>query len=140
MFLSVEAQEKVQLNWLTDFEVAKQQAKETQKPILIYFTGSDWCAPCKMLKNDFFYTDTFQEKSKQFVLLMVDFPRSNERISEAQRSHNKRLGRIYNPKSRFPNIVAINHKGEKIANIMSYNKKRGTKRHYRFLEKVLKNY
>ncbi|WP_378175634.1 thioredoxin family protein [Aquimarina sp. SS2-1] len=44
-----------ELQWLTDFEAAKQVSKDTKKPILMYFTGSDWCAPCMMLKEDFFF-------------------------------------------------------------------------------------
>jgi thiol-disulfide isomerase/thioredoxin len=48
------AQEEVQLNWLTDFKKAKKISQKEKKPILIYFTGSDWCPPCKMLKEDFF--------------------------------------------------------------------------------------
>ena len=137
--ISAAAQEKVIINWLTDFETAKMISKQTQKPILIYFTGSDWCRPCKMLKQDFFYTKEFLKKSKQFVLLIADFPKNDIYITKKQRAHNRELGRKYNPSSRFPNIVAVNHKGEIIDNIMSYNKRRSTKRHYRFLEKVLKS-
>jgi len=32
------------LQWITDFEIAKQVSKDTKKPILMYFTGSDWCS------------------------------------------------------------------------------------------------
>ena len=38
------------INWLTDIEEAKEESAISNKPILIYFTGSDWCPPCKMLK------------------------------------------------------------------------------------------
>jgi len=38
------------INWLTDLEEAKKESATSNKPILIYFTGSDWCPPCKMLK------------------------------------------------------------------------------------------
>ena len=62
---------KTKVNWLTDFELAKKQAKEQKKPILMLFTGSDWCPPCKMLKKDFFNSDKFADRSKDFVMLMV---------------------------------------------------------------------
>jgi thioredoxin-related protein len=32
--------------WLTDFSAAKKKAKEENKPILMLFTGSDWCPWC----------------------------------------------------------------------------------------------
>ncbi len=137
---SVIAQEDVKLTWLTDFEEAKKISKKEKKPILIYFTGSDWCPPCKMLKEDFFYTEKFKEKSKDFVLVMADFPRRIDIITEDVRQHNLKLAKKYNTKNKFPNLVAVNHKGKELDNIMSYNMMRDTKRHYKFLDKVLKNY
>lgn len=137
---SVTAQEEVKLNWLTDFEKAKKISKKTKKPILIYFTGSDWCPPCKMLKEDFFYTEKFKKKAENFVLVMADFPRRIDIITEDQREENKKLARKYNTKNKFPNIVAVDHKGKEIDNITSYNMMRDTSRHYKFLEKIMKNY
>ena len=39
-------------NWLTDFENAKELAKEENKKIILVFSGSDWCAPCIKLENE----------------------------------------------------------------------------------------
>ena len=33
--------------WLVDFEKAKVQAVKEGKPILMEFTGSDWCPPAR---------------------------------------------------------------------------------------------
>ncbi|SVD37720.1 uncharacterized protein METZ01_LOCUS390574, partial [marine metagenome] len=33
--------------WLVDFAKAKAQSAKEGKPILMEFTGSDWCPPCK---------------------------------------------------------------------------------------------
>lgn len=134
------AQEEVELNWLTDFDKAKKIAKETKKPILLYFTGSDWCPPCKMLKKDFFYTEKFKKKAENFVLVMADFPRRIDIITQEQREKNKKLAKKYNPKNKFPNIVAVDSRGKKIDNIMSYNMMHDTSRHYRFLEKIMEKY
>ena len=38
--------------WLVDFEKAKTQAAKEGKPILMEFTGSDWCPPCKALHKN----------------------------------------------------------------------------------------
>ena len=32
--------------WLVDFAKAKAQCAKEGKPILMEFTGSDWCPPC----------------------------------------------------------------------------------------------
>ena len=55
LVFNVSAQEEhlSNLNWLTDIDEAKTVSSKEKKPILVYFTGSDWCPPCKMLKQDF---------------------------------------------------------------------------------------
>ena len=35
--------------WLVDFAKAKAQSAKEGKPVLMEFTGSDWCPPCKAL-------------------------------------------------------------------------------------------
>ncbi len=134
------AQEEIKLNWLTDFEEAKKISKKTKKPILIYFTGSDWCPPCKMLKEDFFYTEKFQEKASNFVLVVADMPRRIDIITEEQRAKNVLLASRYNKKGSYPNIVALDHNGKEIDNISGFNMMRDTARHYKFIEKILENY
>ena len=42
------------VNWQTDYKSVLKQAKKDKKNVLVYFTGSDWCPPCKMLKRDLF--------------------------------------------------------------------------------------
>ena len=125
------------LNWETDFEIAKTKSKKSKKPILMLFTGSDWCAPCKMLKKDFFYSDKFIAKSKNFVLLMVDFPRNKDLITPDQEVANKVLNSKYGVRS-LPIIIAVNHKGQVIDKIKSYNSSRDTRYHFQFIDKLLK--
>jgi len=125
------------LNWETDFEVAKEKAKTSKKPILILFTGSDWCPPCKMLKKDFFYSDEFIAKSKKYVLLLVDFPRNKELITASQEVANKALNAKYGVRS-LPTLIAVNYKGKVIDKIKNYNSGRDTRYHFEFIDKILK--
>jgi len=127
----------IRLNWETDFEVAKSKAKKMNKPILMLFTGSDWCAPCKMLKKDFFQSDAFVVKSKMFVLLLVDFPRNKELITSTQEAANKVLNSKYGVRS-LPTVIAVNYKGEILDKIKSYNSGRDTRYHFEFVDKLLK--
>jgi thioredoxin-related protein len=138
--LSAIAQEDIKLNWLTDIKKAKKISKKEKKPILIYFTGSDWCPPCKMLKRDFFYTAAFEAKAKNFVLVMADIPRRIDIITEKQRKKNMELASQYNKKGSYPNIVALDHKGNEIDNISGFNMMKDTSRHYKFLKKIIENY
>ncbi|MCA9777431.1 MAG: thioredoxin family protein, partial [Candidatus Eremiobacteraeota bacterium] len=62
--------------WLTDWEAAKAQAQRTNKPILINFTGSDWCGWCIRLKKEVFSQEEFKSWAGQKVVLFeADFPR-----------------------------------------------------------------
>ena len=126
------------LQWETDFEQAKQIAVEEDKSILVYFTGSDWCAPCKMLKKDFFGTSKFKERSKKMVLLMVDIPRRAGIITPEQKKKNLEMVRTFNTEGSFPTLVALNGKGEVLSKLSGYNSRRDTKRHYTFVDSLIK--
>ena len=41
------------VKWQDDYDKAVKKAKKQDKPILLFFTGSDWCGPCKMLVKIF---------------------------------------------------------------------------------------
>jgi len=128
------------LNWLLDFNEAKLISLKQDKPILIYFTGSDWCAPCKKLKSDFFSTEKFASESQKFVLLLVDLPRKNDIITPEQKSKNMILMQDYNRRSSFPTLVGLDSEGNKLGDINGYSRSYGTDDYYVFLNKILKKY
>lgn len=133
--------QKSELYWLTDFETAKEISKDAKKPILMYFTGSDWCAPCIMLQEDFFATKRFKELSQRVILLKVDIPRRMDIITEEQLNANKKLLRKYNKENGFPNIIALNHKGKVLGNQGSYSSSlRDPSRYFSFVTMIIDNY
>jgi thioredoxin-related protein len=144
-FTYTNAQEKGELNWLADFEQAKTIAKEQNKPILIFFTGSDWCGLCKMLEKDFFTTKEFKEKANSsLVLYKADFPqRRTDIVTPAQKLVNDALDKKYS-KTRgtrvFPTIVMINASGKEINFLESYNYIHDTSRHTKLIDYVLSSY
>lgn len=126
------------VNWLTNLENAKKISSQQQKPILMYFTGSDWCTPCVALKKDFFDTPEFLEKSRGYVLVLVDYPRRIDIISEKQMAYNKELIKKYNTDKSFPNMVVLNSSGRTLDNISgysSYNTYHDTSHHLAFMDK-----
>ena len=46
------AQQKV--TWHTDVEKAVEISVKTEKPLFLFFTGSDWCGWCKRLVSEVF--------------------------------------------------------------------------------------
>ena len=65
--------------WLTDFEAAKAKAKAENKPMLLDFTGSDWCGWCVKLDKEVFSKAAFKDYADaELVLVEIDFPRNKE--------------------------------------------------------------
>jgi len=127
------------LKWETDFEKAKEMSDTQGKPILVYFTGSDWCSPCKMLKKDFFETSEFKERAERMVLLMVDMPRRIDIITPKQKEKNLEMVRTYNPQGSYPTLVALTKEGAILGEIGGYSFLRETDRHFAFVDSVLAN-
>jgi len=82
--------------WLVDFEKAKVQAVKEGKPILMEFTGSDWCPPCKALHKNVLVKDVFKkEMPKHFVLLKLDNPRDKSKQTPKEIEQYKKLSKEY---------------------------------------------
>jgi thioredoxin-related protein len=100
--------------WLDDFEQAKQEAKDKGRPILVDFSGSDWCGWCIKLDKEVFSTKTFTEYAdKNLVLFLADFPRGKEQSPEVVKQ-NRELARKYGVRG-FPTVLLLNAKGDVIA-------------------------
>ena len=82
--------------WLTDVAAATKMAKEQDKDLLLLFTGSDWCPPCKKLEEEVFSKPDFlQEAQQQFVFVVFDFPKEKElpaKLAEQNKNWAKRFG------------------------------------------------
>ncbi len=126
-----------ELNWLTNFEKAQKIAQKENKPMLLLFTGSDWCPPCKAMHRDLFTNDEFIKLSKKFVLVFVDFPKRKQ-LSPEQREHNYRLASKYH-RGGVPTMVFLKPSGEIISKISGYlYGKPG--RNIQAMKKVLENF
>lgn len=124
------------MEWLTDFEKAQSVAKKTDKTILMYFTGSDWCGPCKMLKKDFWQNESFVAQAADFVLLEIDLPFRDDVIAAKQKAYNRELQKKYNKSNSFPTLIAFSPKGKEIDRISAYSMLRDTTPYFAFLDKV----
>ena len=122
--------------WLTDFDKAKKQSRKANKPILMYFTGSDWCGPCKMLKKDFWQHPEFLAQADDFILLEVDIPFKQDVISEDQMKKNKALQNKYNLEKSFPTVLALDANGKVKDRISAYSMLRDTSGYFAFIEKA----
>ena len=99
--------------WLTSYETAMETARETGRPVLTIFTGSDWCPHCRTLEDNVLATDTFLDWAEgRVVLLMIDLPQHG--ISQAVRSERSQVCIKYGVRT-FPSALLIGPDGQKIA-------------------------
>ncbi|MBE0543125.1 MAG: thioredoxin family protein [Verrucomicrobia bacterium] len=105
--------------WLTDLAKAKQKAKAESKMILMDFTGSDWCPPCKALHKNVLSSKEFTEYAKKnLVLVEVDFPRSKAQSAELKKA-NKALATQFGIKA-YPTIVVLDSNGKELSKKSGY--------------------
>ena len=110
-------------DWQTDFTTAKKLASDQDKPIILVFQGSDWCAPCIKLEKEIWTSEVFVEYSKEhYILLKADFPRKRQnRLEPAQQEKNNALAEKYNKDGYFPLVVVLDHEG-KVLGTTGYKK------------------
>ena len=87
--MSIQAQEE--LTWHTDMSKAADISIKENKPMFLFFTGSDWCGWCIRLQKEVFKTPEFIKWAKENVVLVeLDFPRKNEQ-TDAVKMQNAQL-------------------------------------------------
>ncbi len=69
--------------WMTDYEAARIKAASEKKPLLLEFTGSDWCPPCMRLNEEVFSQEAFLDyAAEELVIVKLDFPRKKAQSAE----------------------------------------------------------
>lgn len=89
--------------WHTDAHKAVAESSKSKKPLLVFFTGSDWCGWCQKLQKEVFTTTDFKTwANKNVVLLEIDFPRKNNQ-PEAIKSQNQQIQQAFSVQG-FPTV------------------------------------
>ncbi|WP_298348568.1 thioredoxin family protein [uncultured Dokdonia sp.] len=136
LLISAATMQAQQAKWYTDFDKAKKVAQRQGKPILMYFTGSDWCGPCKMLKKDLWQTDKFIQQADDFVLLEIDIPFREDIITPEQKKKNMKLQDEYNRDKSFPTVLLLDANGRRKDEVSGYSMLRDTAPYYAFFDKA----
>lgn len=101
-------------NWLTDFEAAQATARAEGKPLLLDFTGSDWCIWCIRLTDEVFSREAFVSYADaSLVLAKIDFPMKKPQ-SEELVAQNRALAEKFGIQG-FPTIILLSPEGELLA-------------------------
>ena len=102
------------------FNDALKKATAEEKPIMLVFAGSDWCAPCIKLEKEIFQSALFEAEKKNWVLYKADFLKKSKLPAEVKKE-NGQLADQYNQEGYFPLVVVLNSTG-KVLGKLSYSK------------------
>ncbi|MGK0385216.1 MAG: protein disulfide-isomerase [Bacteroidia bacterium] len=93
--------------WNTNLVKAVDEAIAEQKPLLMFFTGSDWCGWCKRLQSEAFVKPEFQKWADENVVLMeLDYPRRTAQDEEIK-EQNMNILRMFGVRG-YPTIWFVN--------------------------------
>ncbi|MED5586064.1 MAG: thioredoxin family protein [Verrucomicrobiota bacterium] len=115
---SAKAEDKVQLDgaeagkWTMDYEAAVELAAKKKLPMMLNFTGSDWCGWCKLMDKGVFAQDEWKEyAAKNVILVTLDFPKDKSIVPEKYVSQNNELKQQFGVRG-YPTYVVLDSDGK----------------------------
>ena len=98
--------------WTMDLDAVKK--KSNGKPILINFTGSDWCGWCKLMEKDVFKKEAWWKYAEKNVnMVWIDFPSDKSKVPQKFVSRNELLAKKYGVQG-FPTYIILSADGSKV--------------------------
>jgi protein disulfide-isomerase len=89
-FVGAYATQAQGLKWYTDVKEAITVSNKENKPMLMFFTGSDWCGWCIRLQNEVLKTPEFTKWASQNVILVeLDYPTKTQQTAEIKAQNNE---------------------------------------------------
>lgn len=83
--MTTQAQE---LTWETNINKAIEVSNKTNKPLLLFFIGSDWCGWCIRLQKEVLKTPEFTKWANENVVLVeLDYPRRTPQTAEIKKQN-----------------------------------------------------
>lgn len=96
---------------MDNYQEAQRLARKTHKPIMIIFSGSDWCGWCIKLEKEVFSKPEFKNWAKDNIIVyLADFPRRNYLSAEKAKQNNLLL-KEYGVRG-FPTVLIVNERGQ----------------------------
>lgn len=121
IYSSCSVSKSAEHGWLTNYEKGLEIAKKEKKSVLVLFTGSDWCPPCKKLHHEVLESEDFKKfASKNLVLVEMDFPRKKQnQLEKEQTIYNNQLKGKFNIRG-FPSVIILDKNGKELERWVGY--------------------
>jgi thioredoxin-related protein len=93
-----------------DLEAATKYAIAKELPLLLNFTGSDWCGWCKIMEKNVFNQQAWSTYAKDNVVMVwLDFPKDKKLVPEKYVARNNELRKKYSVRG-YPSYLIIEAK------------------------------
>lgn len=126
------------IKWMTNYEEAIDLGKSSSKPVILFFTGSDWCGWCNKLEEEVFDTKEFASLAgDKYVFLKLDFPLYAPQPQQLS-AQNKQLQKKFNITS-YPTIVIFDAQTQQAIGTTGY-RPGGSQQYSQHLQKLIDSY
>ncbi len=94
-----------------DFDAALKASATSSRPVVVVFSGSDWCGWCKKLEKEVFaQKDFLKDATNRYTLVYVDSPQNESLLSATAAKRNPELVKKYAIQG-FPTVFVLDAKG-----------------------------
>ncbi len=101
--------------WVQSFGEAVTQSVDSGKPIMLVFSGSDWCSYCQLLEHEVLRTPEFESWSSDNVIkVLVDFPQYQSQSAEIAIQNQKLKQHFAGELKGYPTVLMIEPTGSVI--------------------------
>lgn len=104
------------VKWETNYKEALASSKQENKPLLLFFTGSDWSGTAMRMKQEILDAASFQNQvATRFICLEVDFPQ-HSLLSQERLEQNNLLKERFEIKE-WPSLLLLDSQEREIARL-----------------------
>jgi protein disulfide-isomerase len=97
--------------WTQDYDAALKLAKDNNMPLLLNFTGSDWCKWCILMDEQVFTKSGWSAWAKNnVVLVFLDFPRDPTLVPAEYQTRNRQIQGQFGVQG-YPTYVLLDSDG-----------------------------
>ena len=98
--------------WTMDFDAAQKVASEKELPILLDFSGSDWCGWCQLMEENVFTKTEWEEWAQDHIMVvLIDFPSDESLVPEKYKERNQTLNAQYGIEG-LPTFILLDTDGQ----------------------------
>lgn len=125
--------------WTMDIEAAQRVAASKGLPLLVNFTGSDWCGWCQHMDKEVFSQDAWKAYAKENLMLVwIDFPNDKALVPQKYVARNKALAEQFGVEG-YPSYIVLDSDGKKRLGQLGADQEINPARFIAQVKSVLKN-